>query len=102
NYSVREEFVLLLEVSTPSPMSNIEQELASDVPPWLQRLLEARKRAGLTQEELGRRIGKSQKTVNGYEHGRKPNVSIYRQIAAACDVSETWLILGEGAAERQK
>jgi transcriptional regulator with XRE-family HTH domain len=94
--------MLPLEVSITSAMTT-EQEGASVAPEdWQQRLLAARKRAGLTQQTLADQIGMSQRTVNSYEHGRKPNITMYRKIAEACGVSETWLILGEGTAERQK
>jgi transcriptional regulator with XRE-family HTH domain len=66
---------------------------AKDLPLWAVRLKEVREAKGLTQEELGNIIGKSQQTIHGYESGaRKPKIPTYRKIAAACDVSEIYLV----------
>jgi transcriptional regulator with XRE-family HTH domain len=65
------------------------------LPLWAQRIREARERASLTQAQLGRRIGKSQQTLNGYEHGRKPDIPTFRKIALACGVPEIWLMPSE-------
>jgi len=46
-------------------------------------ILAARRRVGLTQAELGKRIGRSQKTVAGYEAGKEPPLAILRLIAQA-------------------
>ena len=41
------------------------------------RLREARKRAGLTQEELGKLVGCAKTTITGYETGKsEPNMTI--------------------------
>jgi transcriptional regulator with XRE-family HTH domain len=46
---------------------------------------DARRRAGLTQTELGRRSGTSQATISAYEHGAKTPtaVTLARLLAAA-------------------
>lgn len=47
-------------------------------------LLEARRRAGLTQAELARRAGTSQPTISAYESGRKqPSVDTFSRLLAA-------------------
>lgn len=66
------------------------------IPPWSQRIVEARERAGLNQTELAGRVGKSQQTITGYETGdTEPNLSIYKAIAKATDVSPAWLVFGD-------
>ena len=44
-----------------------EQEIRRSLPG---KLREFRQRAGLTAKEVGEKIGKSDKTVSGWEHGR--------------------------------
>lgn len=47
-------------------------------------LLEARRRAGLTQAELGRRAGVAQSVISAYESGRRqPPLPILRELVAA-------------------
>lgn len=47
----------------------------------------ARKRAGIKQEELGRRLGISQHTISQWESGfRNPKLETMERIAAALDV----------------
>ena len=96
--------MLLQEVSIRRAMNTTttKQEGASVAPTWQVRLREARKRAGLTQQALADQLGMSQRTINGYEHGRQPKIPIYQALADACGVSVTWLMSGEGTAERQK
>ena len=61
--------------------------------PWTE-LQALRKRAGLTQDELGARIGTSGATVAHYEAGRRdPNVTRLRALAAALSV-QPWALLG--------
>jgi len=83
-------------------MNTADDTRPSDISLSGNRIRKARERAGLTQEELGKLIGKSQQTVNGYEHRRKPNITIYRRIAAACSVDESWLILGEQGGDTEQ
>lgn len=45
---------------------------------------EARRRCGLTQEELARRVGTSQEAISAYENGRRePSLSTFRRVLAA-------------------
>lgn len=51
------------------------------------RIAEVRKARGLSQTELGRRIGKSEPTINRYERGnRKPTREVLNDIAEALGV----------------
>jgi transcriptional regulator with XRE-family HTH domain len=57
-----------------------------------QRLTEWRTRAGLSQAEVGRRVGVDRSTVSGWESGRRdPSRHLIARVAEAC---------GAGAAER--
>lgn len=48
-------------------------------------LLDARRRAGLTQEELARRAGTTASAISAYEHDRKdPSVGTLRRLVEAC------------------
>lgn len=72
------------------------KETAPPLPPWAERIKEARVRANLTQRQLGERIMRSQQAVNGYESGgREPDVPMYRAIAKICGVHPAWLIFGD-------
>lgn len=48
-------------------------------------LKRARERAGLTQEELGERVGVSQGTIWGWEHVHVPNRARRRDLREALD-----------------
>jgi len=66
--------------------------------PFGKRLLEARQRAGLTQTELGEKLGLSQRAVAHWEHRRSPMYA--GQIVTLCkvlDVSAEWLLGIESA-----
>lgn len=64
---------------------------------FCQRLRSAREQAGLSQSEVGRRIGKSQNTVNEYESGKaKPPIGVLRQLADLYDVSLDYLAARTG------
>jgi transcriptional regulator with XRE-family HTH domain len=76
-------------------MSATNQSGTSGIPLWAKRMRESRERVGLTQRQLGEAVGKSQQTINGYEHGRKPDIPTFRRIAAACGVPEAWLVPSE-------
>lgn len=65
------------------------------IPPFAVRIKTAREKAGLTQHELATQIKRSQQTVDGYEHGREPNIAVYREIASATNVDVAWLIFGD-------
>ena len=53
-----------------------------------EELRRARRRAGLSQQELARAAGTSQAAVSAYESGRKsPSVATFDRLLAACDAS---------------
>lgn len=54
---------------------------------------EARKRAGLTQAELGRRVGKPQSVISRWERGEVlPNLETLRDLIRACGLELTFEI----------
>jgi transcriptional regulator with XRE-family HTH domain len=56
-------------------------------------LREARKRAGLTQAELGRRVGKPQSSIARWESGDvKPSLETLRELIRACGLELTFAI----------
>jgi transcriptional regulator with XRE-family HTH domain len=56
-------------------------------------LREARKRAGLTQAELGRRVGKPQSSIARWERGDvKPSLETLRELIRACGLELTFAI----------
>lgn len=59
-----------------------------------QRILELRKLSGLSQEELGKRVGVQRAAINKYEKGSVTNIPIatIEQMAAIFDVSPTYLV----------
>jgi len=60
-------------------------------------IAEARRRAGLTQAELGRRLGIPQSKIARWERGhRTPSLERVREIVAACGLQ---LTIGVEAAE---
>jgi len=53
-------------------------------------LKEARLRAGLTQEQLGRRVGRSQSAIARWESGRvQPSLETLRDLVRACRLELT-------------
>lgn len=57
------------------------------------RLKNARKEAGLTQQELGDKIGVSKSTVTGYEKGyREPDVFKIKEMSKALGVDANYLL----------
>jgi transcriptional regulator with XRE-family HTH domain len=61
-----------------------------------EKLVEARKLAGLTQQSLGDLVGVSPRTIYSYELlGKKPRQSTLRRLADALQVSESYLISDE-------
>jgi transcriptional regulator with XRE-family HTH domain len=63
-------------------------------PDWAQRITQAR--GGLSQEQLGALIGRSQQSINGYESGGpEPTLAIYRAIARVTGADLAWLIFGK-------
>ena len=60
------------------------------------RLREARKRAGLTQEELGKIVGCAKTTITGYETGKsEPNMAILSKIMDALKVDANFIFQDE-------
>jgi transcriptional regulator with XRE-family HTH domain len=56
-------------------------------------LREARKRAGLTQADLGRRVGKPQSSIARWERGDvKPSLETLRELIRACDLELTFAL----------
>ncbi|MDD4328715.1 MAG: helix-turn-helix transcriptional regulator [Aliarcobacter sp.] len=59
------------------------------------RLKEAREKAGLTLEELSKRINISKRTLQNYESNKnEPTVSIVNKIAEFCYEDEVYLFTG--------
>lgn len=58
------------------------------------RIKDLRKLAGLSQEELGRRVGVQRAAINKYEKGTVTNIPIHtiEQMAIIFDVSPTYLV----------
>lgn len=67
-----------------------------------ERIRQARKRAGLTQKQLGEVSGTSETTVKQYELGkRQPRIDQLQAIAAALEV-EPWELMGYDGSIRVK
>ncbi len=59
------------------------------------RIRRARKGAGLTQEQLAERLGRSKDTIRGYEAGRiEPPGKIVKQIAQVTGWRPEWFVEG--------
>lgn len=63
------------------------------------RVLRARKRAGLSQAELARRLDVQRSAVSHWEcrNGRNPSIDHLRQLAQVTQVHFEWLATGRGA-----
>ncbi len=60
-----------------------------------ERITQARKRAHLSQEQLGERLGVSRQAVSKWESGQtNPDVSYVAQMCQILAVSPEWLLLG--------
>lgn len=59
------------------------------------RIKEARKNAGLTQTELGEKIGVAKTTIAGYEKNREPTAAQLGEIADVLGVDVTFLLQDE-------
>ncbi len=61
------------------------------------RLAGARDAAGLSQEELAKRLGVKPKTVRGWENDQsEPRANKLQMVAGLLNVSLMWLLTGEG------
>ncbi|WP_170825725.1 LexA family protein [Halomonas caseinilytica] len=63
------------------------------------RVRRARKKAGLTQKQLGDAVGVRQATISDLEKGESRSSSYLVQIARICDVDVDWLVSGKGEME---
>lgn len=61
-----------------------------------QRVKQARKAAGLSQQALADKIGLRQATIAELEKGDSKSSKFLVEIALACDVSPRWLAKDEG------
>lgn len=59
------------------------------------RIKEARKNAGMTQTELGEKIGVAKTTIAGYEKNREPTAAQLGEIADVLGVDVTFLLQDE-------
>jgi transcriptional regulator with XRE-family HTH domain len=60
------------------------------------RLREARKEAGLTQAELGTKVGMTQVSISDLENGKSAGTTNIATLAAVLGVSPLWLQEGRG------
>lgn len=60
------------------------------------RLREARKEAGLSQVELGKKVGLSQGTISELENGESASTGSTASLAAVLGVNSLWLESGKG------
>ena len=65
-----------------------------------ERIALARKRAGLSQEQLGEKLGVSRQAVSKWESDQtNPDVAYVAQMCRLLGVSSDWLLLGEESAQ---
>lgn len=68
-----------------------------------ERIAAARKEAGLTQAELGKKLGVTQQMITQIEKGRRnPKTETICKIAEALDVSSAWLRYGNSIVTTRK
>lgn len=70
--------------------------MAEKNPDLSMRLRAARERAGVTQEELARRLGMSTKGYRAYEAGRHPDQHRLKEIADALEITIPELLIEDG------
>ena len=59
----------------------------------LQRLNEVICKSGMTEAELGRKVGVSRQSINQYKKGeRTPSLDVIEKIAAVLNVDALWLL----------
>ena len=67
-----------------------------------ERISLARKKAGLSQEQLGEKLGVSRQAVSKWESGQtNPDVAYITEMCRLLGVSADWLLLGEERADEQ-
>jgi len=68
------------------------------VPTWSlsDRLVKARKTAGLNQTDLAHRLNIDRKTLGDYERGKSARYSTLIEWAQVCGVDANWLLTGGG------
>lgn len=65
-----------------------------------ERIAQARKQAGLSQEQLGEKLGVSRQAVSKWEGDQtNPDVAYVAQMCRTLGVSSDWLLLGEESAQ---
>lgn len=64
------------------------------------RVRQARKKAGLNQPDLAKRIGVKQPTISDLETGKSVSTVYLVQIAKECNVNTEWLATGNGSLEQ--
>lgn len=65
-----------------------------------ERIALARKQAGLSQEQLGEKLGVSRQAVSKWESGQtNPDIAYVSQMCRLFGVSADWLLLGEESAK---
>lgn len=62
-----------------------------------ERIMQCRKQAGITQEELGERLGVSRQAVSKWESEQTtPDLQYLKSMCALFQVTADWLLFGEG------
>ena len=61
-----------------------------------ERLRQARKHAGLTQQQLAEKVGMTQPSITDLERGKSQSTTMTAELAHACGVNALWLASGEG------
>lgn len=78
-------------------MADSSDWFSDDVATFGDRLAGAREAAGLTQEQLAKRLGVRVATINAWEEDAKePRANRLQMMAGMLNVSIRWLLTGEG------
>lgn len=87
-----------------SPMSSKRTRKPSPRPPFGERLYAARLRAGLTQAELGERVGMSQRGIANWEirPNSSPTTEQLAQLSDVLDISVEELVRGDAEEIRKR
>lgn len=69
-----------------------------------ERIRTARENAGLTQGELGKKIGVSKQAISQYESGIITNITIEKiqKIGIACEIDPAWIMGWEDSVKRSQ